>query len=91
VGEPYEDPRFYNAVEYTVAVTFTVRGGKRHGTADRQARKIAERLASNAARMVGVVDVRATAGPSRDGQTTSSRVIRFAIANTGHAGHGEPG
>jgi hypothetical protein len=91
VGEPYEDPRFYNAVEYTVAVTFTVRGGKRHGTADRQARKIAERLASNAARMVGVVDVRATAGPSSDGQTTSPRLIRFAVANTGQARHGEPG
>ena len=89
--EPHQDPRFYNAVEYTVAVTFTVRGGKRHGTADRQARKIAERLANNAARMVGVVEVRATAGPSREGIITSARQVRFDVANTGHATYGEPG
>lgn len=90
MAEPYEDPRFYNAVEYTGAVTYTVRGGKRHGTADRQARRIAERLASHAARIVGVVEVRATAGPSRDGETTSPRVVRFDAANTGHGTHGEP-
>ena len=89
--ESHDDPRFYNAVEYTVAVTFTVRGGKRHGTADRQARKIAERLASHAARLVGVVEVHATAGPSRDGQITSPRVVRFDAANTGHALPGERG
>ena len=88
--EPHQDPRFYNAVEYTVAVTFTVRGGKRHGTADRQARKIAERLANNVARMVGVVEVRANAGPSRDGTITSARPVRFDVANTGHASYGEP-
>jgi len=89
VAEPYEEPRFYNAVEHTVAVTFTVRGGKRHGTADRQARKIAERLGSRAARMVGVVEVRATAGPSRDGTITSARIVRFDAANAGQAIHGE--
>ena len=91
MAEPYDDPRFYNAVEHTVAVTFTVRGGKRQGTAGRQARQIAERLANAATRMVGIVEVHATAGPSRDGQITSPRLVRFDAANTGHALPGEPG
>ena len=88
--EPHEYPRFYNSVQYTVAVTFTVRGGRRYGTADRQARKIAEPLASHAARMVGVVAVHATASPSRDGQITSPRMVHFDAASTGDALPGQP-
>ena len=90
MAEPHEDPRFSNAVEHTVAITYTVRGGRRHGTADRQARKIAERLATHAARMSGVVAVQAVAGPSRDGQMSAPRTVRFDGANSGTAVYGEP-
>ena len=90
MDSPHERSEFTNAVTYTVAVTVTVEGGKRFGTADRRARRVAERLANTAARTPGVVEVTATAGHSHDGQVTSPQRVRFAEANTGHDTHSDP-
>jgi hypothetical protein len=89
-GRPHEHPAFYNAVTYTVAITFTVEGGVRHGTADRRANRVAEKLANTAARTVRVAEVSAVAGPSRDGQLTTVERVRFAAANTGQGTYTEP-
>ncbi len=90
-AEPYQDPAFANSVTYTVAITYTVAGGARYGTADRRARKVAERLASHATRLGGVLEVTAVAGPSQDGQVASPERVRFDQANTGHGTRLEPG
>jgi hypothetical protein len=63
-ADPHDAPAFYNAVTFTVAVTYTVEGGARFGTADRRARRVAERLANHAARTAGAVEVTAVPGPS---------------------------
>lgn len=60
----HETPQFQNAVEYIVAITFTVAGGARQRTADRRAERVAERLANAAARAANVVEVAAVTGPS---------------------------
>jgi hypothetical protein len=90
VAEAHRTPGFRNAVEYTIAVTVTVQGGARHGTADRRARLIAERLANTAARSADVVEVTAKAGHSHNGELSSPRPVRFAAANTGTVVYGAP-
>ncbi len=90
MDSPQQRPEFANAVTYTVAVTVTVEGGKRFGTADRRARRVAERLANTAARTPGVVEVTATAGHSHDGQVASPERVRFSEANTGHGTYSDP-
>jgi hypothetical protein len=59
---PHERPAFWNSVEYVVAVTFTVAGGARRGTAERRAERVADRLA-NTARAADVVAVSGSAVP----------------------------
>lgn len=90
-GQPHERAEFYNAVTYAVTVTVTVQGAKRHGTADGRARKVAERLANAAARIPGVVEVSATAGPTVNGEVTRPERVRFAQANSGQGTYAEPG
>lgn len=89
--QPHETSEFRNAVEYTVAITFRVAGGVRHGTADRRAIRIAEHLASAAARTAGVVEVTARSGPSTRGETSFTELVRFDAANTGPGISGVPG
>lgn len=84
-AEPHERDEFTNAVEYTVAITVVVEGGARHGTADRRARRIAQRLADHAARAKHVVDATAAAGFSHEGEILSPRGVYFPRANSGHA------
>lgn len=84
-AEPHERPEFQNAVVYTVAVTVRVRGGARHGTADRRAKALAERLANTAARAKDVVEATAVAGPSHAGKVFWQDPVHFAAANTGRA------
>lgn len=81
--QPHHRPEFANAVTYAVMLTITVQGGKRRGTADRRARKVAERLANAAARSQGVVDVSASAGVTVNGEVFGAQPVRFAAANSG--------
>jgi hypothetical protein len=87
---PHETREFTNAVEYTVQLTFVVAGGARWRTAHARARRIAERLASTAARAKGVVDVRAVAGASHDGQLLTPERVCFDAANSGHGTGADP-
>ena len=87
--QPHERPEFFNAVTYAVTVTITVEGGRRRGTADRRARKVAERLANAAARTPGVVEVTATAGWTSNGKVPWPERVGFAEANTAQGGHAE--
>jgi hypothetical protein len=87
---PHEAREFTNAVEYTVRLTFVVAGGARWRTAHARARRIAERLANTAARAKGVVDVRAVAGASHDGQLLTPERVCFEAANSGHGTGVEP-
>lgn len=87
---PHETPQFRNAAEYTVTITFRVEGGARWQTADRRARKIAERLTNHAARAAQVVEVSAVGGPSQDGKPFAPERIRFSAANSGAGSYGEP-
>jgi hypothetical protein len=90
-ARPHDRPEFYNAVTYAVTVTITVEGGKRRGTADRRARKVAERLANTAARTPGVVEVSASAGwTTKDGEVHWPERVRFAEANSGQGTHADP-
>jgi hypothetical protein len=81
---PYEVREFTNSVEYTIQLTFVVAGGARWRTAHARARKVAQRLANTAARAKGVVDVRAVAGASHDGELLTSERVCFDAANSGH-------
>ena len=87
---PHETREFTNSVEYTVQLTFVVAGGARWRTGHARARRIAERLASAAARANGVVDVRAVAGASRDGQLLAPERVCFDAANSGHGTGADP-
>lgn len=90
-ARPHERPEFYNAVTYAVTVAITVEGGKRRGTADRRARKVAERLANSAARTPGVIEVSASAGwTTKDGEVHWPERVRFAEANSGQGTHAAP-
>lgn len=89
-GKPHHRPEFRNAVTYMVAITYTVEGGARQGTADRRASKIAERLANNVARASGVVDVSATVDRSYGGEVVCPEPVRFAAANSGQGTWGAP-
>ncbi len=80
-GSAHDSPRFRNAVEYTIAITVTLAGGGRYGTAARRADRLAERLANIAARCDDAVQVTAAAGPSHDGNATRPQQVRFAAAN----------
>jgi hypothetical protein len=64
-------------------LTFVVDGGEAGHTSHARARKVAERLASTAARAKGVVDVRAVAGASRDGVVLTPERVCFEAANSG--------
>lgn len=88
---PYDSPAFQHAVEYTVAVTFVVAGGKRRGTAERRCKRVAERIANFTARLADVVEVTAAGGFSRDGELSLRSPVRFAAANSGHGTYTEPG
>lgn len=90
-GEPHDDAAFANSVTYTVKVTMTVRGGVRRDTADRRARRVAERVADAAARAKDVVEATAVAGPSRDGEILWPNRVHFPAANTGRDALGEVG
>jgi hypothetical protein len=81
---PHEAREFTNAVEYTIQLTFVVAGGARWRTAHARARNVAERLANTAARAKGVVDVRAVAGASHDGELLTAERACFDAANAGH-------
>jgi hypothetical protein len=83
VAEAHEDPRFYHAVTYTIAITVTVAGGARWDTSWRRADRLAERLASAAARAKDAVEVTAVAGASHDGEILMPRRVSFAGGNTG--------
>jgi hypothetical protein len=88
---PHETPQFQNAARYVVSVTFTVAGGARRETAERRAEKVAERLASAAARAAGVVEVTAVAGSAgSDGTIVVPRRVHFAAANTGAGTYADP-
>jgi hypothetical protein len=87
---PHETREFTNAVEYTIQLTFVVTGGARWRTAHARARRIAERLANTAARAKGVVDVRAVAGASHDGQLLTPERVCFDAANSGHGAGVDP-
>jgi len=89
-GSAHDSPRFRNAVEYTIAITVTLAGGARYGTADRRADRLAERLANTAARCGDAVQVTAVAGPSHDGKLTRPQPVRFAAANSGRGTYAEP-
>lgn len=80
----HERVEFRHAVEFTVSITFVVEGAVRSGTAERRAMRVAERLASSAARAAGVVEVSARAGVSHDGKVVWPRVVCFDAANSGH-------
>ena len=84
--QSHERLEFTQAVTYTVAITITVEGGRAQGTADRRAAHVAERLANTAVRTPGVVEVTATAGPSRDGTAVSPTTVHFSEANAGRRG-----
>ena len=86
---PYDTPAFQHAAEYTITLTFVVAGGKRRGTAERHAKRVAERLANHAARLADVVEVVAVGGVSYDGKPHAPYPIRFAAANTGPARPGD--
>jgi hypothetical protein len=88
---PHEACEFTNAVEYTLTLTFVVAGGARWRTAHGRARTVAERLANTAARVKGVVDVRAVASASRDGELLAPERVCFEAANSGHGTNAEPG
>jgi hypothetical protein len=81
---PHELREVTNSVEYTIQLTFVVAGGARWRTAHARARKIAERLANTAARAKGVVDVRAVAGASHDGELLTPERVCFDAVNSGH-------
>jgi hypothetical protein len=87
---PHAAREFTNAVEYTIQLTLVVAGGARWRTAHARARRIAERLANTAARAKGVVDVRAVAGESHDGQLLTPERVCFEAANSGHGTGAEP-
>jgi hypothetical protein len=87
---PHEAREFTNAVEYTVQLTFVVAGGARWRTAHARARRIAERLANTAARAKGVVEVRAVAGASHDGEVLTPERVCFDAANSGHGTGADP-
>lgn len=89
--ESYERPEFQNAVEYTVSITYCVAGGARHGTADRRASRVAERLANAAARAKDVVEVAATEGRSSQGEIVWAEPVAFGAANSGRATRSAPG
>ncbi len=91
MASAHERAEFRNAATYTVAVTITVRGGKRPGTAERRARQVAERLANTAARAAGVVEATATAGLTIDGQVPRADRVAFGAANSGHPTAAQPG
>jgi hypothetical protein len=86
----HETREFRNSVEYTIQLTFVVAGGARWRTAHARARRIAERLANTAARAKGVVDVRAVAGASHDGEVCLPERVRFEAANSGQGTGAEP-
>lgn len=89
--QAHEHDRFRNAAVYTVAVTYTVAGSARPTTARRRAEKVADRIASAAARLRDVVDVRAVAGPAgSDGEILAPTRVRFTAANSGSGTYGEP-
>lgn len=90
MAEAHETPEFRNAVEYTVATTFIVAGGARQGTAERRARKVAERLTAVAARTAQVVEVTARGGVSDRGEISWPSPVRFDGANSGRGTHAEP-
>lgn len=91
MAEAHHDPRFRNAATYQVAVTVTIAGGARPSTAHRRAAKVAERIASAAARAADVVDTHAAVGPvDGDGQMIAPSGVRFAAANTGHGTYDDP-
>jgi hypothetical protein len=71
-------------------LTLVVAGGARWRTAHARARRIVERLANTAARAKGVVDVRAVAGASHDGQLLTPERVCFEAANSGHGTGVEP-
>jgi hypothetical protein len=87
---PHETREFTNSVEYTIQLTYVVAGGARWRTAHARARRIAERLANTAARAKGVVDVRAFAGSSHDGQLLTPERVCFDAANSGHGTGADP-
>lgn len=88
---PHETDRFRHAATYTVAVTFTVAGGARAGTAHRRAQRAAERIAGAAVRLSDVVEATATVGLALgDGQVVSPVAVRLPGANTGPALYGDP-
>lgn len=87
----HETDRFRHAATYTVAVTFTVAGGARPGTAHRRAQRAAERIAGAAARLSDVVEATTTVGLTLgDGEVVSPRAVRFPGANTGPGLRAEP-
>lgn len=84
---------FAHAGRWTVVVSFTVAGGARRLTAEGRAVKIAARLVSAAARLAGVVEVRAVAGPTsptEDFVPLAPRRVRFDAANSGHGTYWQP-
>ena len=91
VVSPHEAREFRNSVEYTLQITFVVAGGARWRTAYTRARRVAERLANAAARAKHVVEVRAIAGPSHQGQLLTPERVCFEAANSGQAANAEPG
>lgn len=89
--QAHEHNRFRNAAVHTIAVTYTVAGGARPATARRRAEKVADRIASAAARLRDVVDVRAVAGPAgSNGEIGSPSRVRFTAANSGSGTYSEP-
>jgi len=81
---PHEAREFTNSVEYTIRLTFVVAGGARWQTGHTRAREIAEGLANTVARAKGVVEARAVAGASHDGEVLAAEPVCFDAANSGH-------
>lgn len=82
----HERAEFQNAASWTVAITFVVAGGARRDTARARAEKLAARIVSAAARLAGVVEVRAVGGETsaaEDFKPLWPRTVVFDAANTG--------
>ncbi len=89
--QAHEHDRFRNAAVYRVTVTYTVAGSARPATARRHAEKVADQIASAAARLRNVVEVRAVAGPAgSDGEILAPTRVRFTAANSGSGTYSDP-
>jgi hypothetical protein len=93
VTAAHERPEFQNSVSWTVVITFVVAGGARPQTARARAEKLAARIVSAAARLAGVVEVRAVGGETSAAEgfkPVCPRSVAFDAANIGRDRYLDP-